>query len=258
MARYQEAWLNGTALSTVHPAVLIQHIQEAAPKMAQKTAAQAGRPGVWLASNQVERREITVHFAIREALNYPRRVEVCNAVAGWALPGGWLEVSSRPGQRIWATMTAPPAVGKLRDWTADIPVTFTAYFFPYWIDIHPAETTLTAETDETAALGVPGTAETALEAEITPTADTLTAVTLTVDGGAFITLTGLTVAAGNTVRLAYDPRHLLSITAGGTGILSKRTAASADDLTLSPGQHTIRVQTDTACNTRLMARGVWL
>ena len=255
--RYQEVWLNDVALSAVHPAVLIQHIQENPPRMTQKTAARNGS-GQWLTSNRIESREIVVSFAIREGIDFMKRAAACSAVAEWAVNGGKLILSDRPGQQIHVACTAVPAVGKLREWTNELTVTFTAYDWPYWMEQIPSTVSGTNMTSGTLTLPVTGTVPAVLEAEITPASAALTSLTLTGDNGDSIALTSLNVAAESTLKLWYDDLHLLHITNGTTALLNKRTAASADDIRLKPGLRTITVAASTASTVKLMARGVYV
>lgn len=256
MRQRQQIWLNGRGLAEAHPKILVQHIEEAAPQMSQKTQARAAGNGLFMTANDIERREITAWFAIREALDYRVRAEAMDAANRWASEPGWLEAVERPGQHIYVQATAFAALGKLREWTEDYPIRFTAYW-PYWIDITPARASAEGTSGEIT-LGVPGTAETAVELTVTPTAGTLSTATITVDDGDSITLADLAIPADTALRIWMDERHLLRITSEGAGLLSKRTATSSDLLRAMPGGHTIAYSADTACAWTFEARGAYL
>lgn len=252
--RDQHVWLNGASLEAAHPLILLQHIDESAPETEVKTSARAGAPGQFVTARKLTAREISIVFAVRERLDFARRAAAVSAAASWLGSGGWLELSSRPGLRIWAVPTAFPGPGKLRDWTQDIRMTLTAYHWPLWIEKYPNTATLTGKTSETAEISVGGTWDTRLEAEITPNSAALTSATLSV-AGQTMTLTGLNVTAGTTLKIWWDERHLLRIEAAGTGLLGKR---AGDDLVLPPGRHEVAVTANTASDFKLMARGCFL
>ncbi len=75
--------MNGVALTSAHPAILLQHIEEPPPRFAQKTMP---RPygGTFLTSNVIERREVNLIFAIRERFDYAARMDALQAVSAWA------------------------------------------------------------------------------------------------------------------------------------------------------------------------------
>ena len=252
--RDQRVYLNGISLESVHPAVLLQHIDEQAPEVEVKTGERAGGPGVFVTSRKLTKRQISVAFAIRERLDFALRAEVSGLVMAWAAAGGWLELSSRPGLRIWVDATQLAGPGKLREWTQDYTMIFTAHSWPLWLEGAPYTVSLENVTTGTAQVSAAGNHPTRLEAEITPRAATLTAAELTVCGET-MSLTGLSVPAGTALRILWDERHLLRITAGGTGLLGHRTG---DDLVMTPGRHEAGYSLSTACDVKLMARGCWL
>ena len=252
--REQRAWLNGVALEDAHPKILLQHIDEAAPEMDVKTGDRAGGPGCFTTQKKITKRQVTIVFAVRERLDFTVRAEAASAVAAWAYGGGWLEISSRPGQRLWVEATQMIAAGRLREWTQDYSVILTAHHWPLWLDSIPQTAVAEASANGSLNLSVTGNHETRLEAEITPKTAALTTVSLSA-GSETLSLTGINVTAGNTLKIWWDERHMMRIEAGGTGLLGKRTG---DDLTLSPGRREIGYTLNTACDVRLMARGCWL
>lgn len=253
MKHRQEAWLNGVALTSAHPAILLQHIEEPPPRFAQKTMP---RPygGTFLTSNVIERREVNLIFAIRERFDYAARMDALQAVSAWAASGGVLELSDHPNQALNVDVSALPGIGKLREWTADLSLTLTAYAWPYWMDKTPARVSRSTASG-TAQISVGGTMQTALEASITPTGGALTAVSLST-GDDTITLSGINVPVGTALEIAYNAAHTLTISAGGVGLLQYRTGA--DDLRLAPGVQTITFEYNTACDSVFKARGCWV
>lgn len=252
--RDQRVWLNGVEFGSAHPKLLLQHITEAPPEVEVKTTARAGAPGQYVTGLVPSRRQITVEFAVREALDFAARAEAVSAAAAWAWGGGWLELSSRPGLRIRVEPTELPGPNRLREWTQTLRMVLTAHSWPLWEEVNPSSASGTG-TSLTLQLPVGGTFETRLEAEITPQSGTLTSAEITADGQT-MTLSGLSVAAGTALKIFYDERHLLHIEAGSAGLLGKRTG---DDLALTPGtRHAVGVTVNTACAVTVRARGCWL
>lgn len=253
--RDQHVYLNGISLEDAHPLILLQHISENAPELDVKTADRAGAAGGFLTGLKPTKREITVEFAVRERLDFTRRAEAVSAAMAWAMNGGWLSLSSRPGLRIHVNPAQLPAVGKLREWTENSTILFEANEWPLWTDLTPARAELTAGTTAASAyLSAAGTWPTGLEADITPSSAALTSVSISACGKT-MTVSGISVAAESTLKIWWDEHHLLRITAGATGLLNKRTG---DDLILPPGRHEVSVTANTACDVTLMARGCYL
>lgn len=73
-----------------------------------------------------------------------------------------------------------------------------------------------------------------------------------------MTLSGLNVPPGKTVLFHRDARDDLVVTVDGVRMLSHRTAASDDDLILSPGTSTISFSADVACDVAAYVVGRWL
>lgn len=252
--RDQKVYLNGTDLESVHPAIMLQHIQDGGVTLNTKATDMAGTPGQWLSANKPQKREIVIEFAIRERLDFTVRADAINAVTAWAMAGGWLELSNRPGLRLWVQATELPSLGKLREWTNSIKMSFTAYAWPFWVEKQPLRASDLAVTTGTLTVSAVGTWETRLEAEIIPDSATLTSAALTA-GDETMTLTGLSVAAGKTLAIYWDANHLLHIEADGTGVLGKRTG---DDLLIRPGRTTVSMTFNTACGVTMWARGCYL
>lgn len=251
MSRYQDAWLDGIQLSSVHPAIIVQHISESAPKKDTKTAVRPGG-GTYLISNNVTEREITISVAIRQARDFITRTEAYNALVAWAVNGGMLELSNRPGLEIFVTCKEPPSLGRLRDWAEDISITFVAYWYPYWVD-KIAQTASASGTSGTVDLSVLGTWPGCLEADITPTDGTLTTVTMSVDADG-INVSPISIASGHTLHLRYDERHLMHIEADGAQLMAQRYGV--ENIRLRPGIQTVTYEANTACTWVFKSRGV--
>ena len=219
-----------------------------------------GAPGpqrVAAADRKRQTLKIAAEIAIAERFDLGLRSHYAEELARWACPDGSvhiLELSSHPERRLSVVCTAEPALTESRDYAAALRAEWTAYAVPYGEDKLANTLTLTGD-DEEDDLIVPGTVPAPVSLTVTPS-DALTEMTVTV-GDSVIALTGLTVASGTAVTFTRDARDGLLIRAGTTGILSKRTAASADDLLAAPGTVPVAFEADVSCTAVFSVRGRW-
>lgn len=254
--RTQQVFLNGVDFATVHSSLLLQHINEGDLKLNQRWTDRPGF-GQMLTTNGPQRREITIEFAIRDGRDYVNRLEAFTAVCAWAYDGGWLEVSDRPGQKIYVVPSQMPTIGRLREWTADMSIQFVAGWYPFWEETEPTTSTLTGVTSGSTTLTIPGNVQSCLAAKITSSSG-LTSITLGVaETDTEITIERETaITAGKEIRLIYNDQHLLLINASGTDLMRWRTGS--DNLLVNPGTATINYEFSAASNVQLIAGGAWL
>ncbi len=252
--RNQKVWLNGVDLITVHPAILLQQINEGDLKLNQRWMDRASGFQM-LSVDAPQRKEIVIEFAIRDGRDFARRAEAYSAVCAWAYGGGWLEVSDRPGQKIRVACAQMPALGNLRDWTENISIRFIAGWYPFWENTAPIMANLQNVTSGSVMIAVPGNARSNLAATIVPSAN-IDSITLGVEETNTEITIATTITAGSNVHLRYTDEHFLCIDADGTDLLRWRTGS--DDLILNPGTATIDYAFSGACNVTLIAGGAWM
>lgn len=261
MTRYA-CWLNGQGLSDLDESVCILDIAEAAPALRLQTAALAGREGQAVTARRRRQLTVTVTFEIRERDPH-RRKAIADQARAWARDG-WLTVSDRPGQRLYVLCEALPSVSSALRWTAPLTAVFTAYALPFWQAEHPAraEVSAQANTAASAALAPVGTAPWCLmDCQVqNQGGKALTSLTLASGTGDVLTLSAPSLLApGATLSLTHDASGRLSIAGPGGSLLHTRTAASADDLTLVPGQTAHpSVTADQPVKATFLTRGLFL
>jgi len=251
MPRHISVALDGVDLSSVAP-VLIQQVHEDAPALELTEADRPGRYGQRLAARKRQSLRVAVEFALRERFDLAARAHWASEILRWSR-GEWLELSYRPDQRLRVRCTAEPALTEARNYAAVLRVEFTAYAVPYWEDKIAVAKILTGTSAETG-FPVPGVVETPLELVVTPTGGTLTNFSVTA-GGQTVALTGLSIPQNTALTFSRDFQDSLAISAAGVSQLPRRTAASADDLLLTPGRQTVSFTADTACTVTILARG---
>lgn len=255
--RHQEAWLDNVSLTSCHPALLLQHITESGLKVANKTA-QRPMGGMYHLQSLPESRTVTLEIAIREARDFARRLEAYQALCAWTREGGWLQLSSHPGQEIYVACSKMPDLGRLREWTRELTVELTAYWFPYWVDRIPTKVSGSGASGSLS-LPVVGTARGTLDATINPTGGKLTTLTLTTPESSMSMSFGTTdgIASGGTLSIYRDDRHLLHIRST-KELLKYKVPSTDDELYVSPGQNTISWTANVACSVTFAAKGVYV
>lgn len=243
--------MDGVALSTVGP-FIIREVHEDPPTMEITNGERPGGYGQRLILKKRQSLKVAIEVVIRELFDLSARVRHAEALAAWA-QGSVLELSNHPGRRLLVYCSGEPAVGEVRDYNSVLRVELTADTVPYWEDATPSLATA-ASTSGT--LYVPGTALTPVGLTVTPTEDTLTEFSVTV-GGQTIALTSLSVPQDGVLRFDRDSRDDLMISYNGASMLSKRSAASADDLFTAPGLAAYSYTADADCDVVLSVRGRW-
>ena len=243
--------LNGVDFSGIDEKLYIENILEVVA-LSTETDKRPGHGRVLLNQPAHDTLQITIRFMIKER-DQAARLSIVNAVQDWAR-AGWLTVNYRPLQQVYVYPKDFPKVS-VWNWTERLDLVFVAYGEAYWQDVAPVSVSGTGSTG-TVDITPLGTETCYLEAEITPSG-ALTSAAITVNGQT-ITLSGISVASGKTVRLYYDEDHLLCIESDGVSLLGYRTGESADDLLLIPRQaNEITALFNVSCSYTFKARGLW-
>jgi len=251
VARHVEAWMDGVALSTVGPFI----IREVYEDPAVLEILNGDRPGGYGQRMLLKKRQslkVAIEVVILELFDLPARARHAEALAAWAR-GSVLELSNHDGRRLLCYCSAEPALGSVRDYNSALRVEFTADSVPYWEDKVPTAVTASSASGT---LYVPGTADAPVCLTVKPTGGALSAFSVTV-GGQTVALTGLSVAQNGVLSFERDERDDLMIKYGGASQLSKRSAASADDLIAAPGSAAFSYTAGTACTVVFSVRGRW-
>lgn len=252
ISRY-EAWLDGVALSSISPDILILDIEHAPANIRTDTFTTAKRNGSRIHRRYYDRASVTIRFAIRK-YGINDRQSVCSDVVRWAKGGGVLQTNDRNGQRLRCICEAFPVVQSAMKWTDPFAVTFSAYALPFWEEEEQSVLQLTGTSGE-GELYVPGNVDDAMvEASISANA-ALSSLTLSANGRT-MTLSGLSVASGGVVVLTYDDEMIQSIKANSVSILDKRSGV--DDLLAVSGMNSFAFTADADVDVDFKVRGLWL
>ena len=247
--------LNGQGLQDIDPAICVTDIRESVPAMTFAAAANARRDGSRLLRAQRQSLSVRITFEIHE-YDAARRKAIAVRACDWAREG-FLTVSDRPGQRLYAVCDQLPAIPSALQWTDQLTVGFTAYALPYWQDAVPIRAAFRGTAGETCLIPG-GTAPCFLEAKIEAAEGTVNAMTVAVNGRAY-RFADLNLQKGQAFEIGYEDgsqRQFMRI--GDRSALRCRTADSADDLPLLPRtRNNIAVTADGPVNAQFYGRGLY-
>lgn len=253
ISRY-DAVLNGIALSSIHPSILVLDVNYQAPNTEFSMYNVAKRQGARIHKENTGGISVSVSFEIHEYSTVERQ-HICNLVSLWAKNGGNLEINDRPGQRLRCVCSQKPNIQSARNWVDPVTVTFTAYTLPFWEESEYAVKAFSAGTSGDGLLYVPGSVDGAyFEADIVANA-TLSSVSLTANGRT-LTLSGLSVSSGKTIKITYTNEMIQKIMVDTTSLLNKRTGA--DDLIAKCGElNSVSFSASASATVTFKARGLW-
>lgn len=252
ITRY-EAIIDGIALSSINPDIIIHDINPVIGEYSYKTNTIAKRAGGLLTNEVLGSASVVISFEIHN-YSIQKRQQICQDIIQWAR-GSVLETNDRKGQFLRGKCVSFPYVNSALEWTQIMTLTFSAFEQPYWQEKAESVLELSGTTNE-GTLFVPGNAEnTLVEAVITPVS-TMANITINV-GDTTMTLTGCGATTANPVVISYDSKRFLSINVGSTSILDKRTGD--DDLLAVCGQdNEISYTASANVGVEIRARGLWM
>ena len=253
ISRY-EAYMDGNALSRVHPDILILDISHAISDRKISASRIGNRKGTLIIDDSQDGSSVTISFALR-VYSISKRQEAMQEVLRWA-SGRVLETNDRPGQRLYVRCIEYPVVTSALQWTETITMSFKAFEYPFWEEKEKSSLSFSSGTSGNGTLFVPGNAgNTVVEVVATPavSADDLS---FTV-GSTTITVTDCGATAENPLVIAYDENGFLSIKVGTTSVLDKRTGS--DDLLAECGQvNDFSFIASESTSVVFSARGLWM
>ena len=251
----RRAALNGTQLDELYGRIVIRGIELGAPEESIEAVGLLGGAGQRILRTHAE----TLSVIVRWAMDVPKndlitRRRIYEDVCRWARQKGWLTVNYMPERWLYVD-TVKFSSAELFNWTDEYEITFTAYSVPFWQDIVPVSISKTSVSSSTFNMLIPGQYRTVAEAEFTNTSGSqVTSFSITV-GGNTIALTGLTLANNKKLRIYNEDNGILRITADGTSVYDKRSAASADDLYAEPGTAAVSMTAGGAGTLKVSVRG---
>ena len=254
--RHIDATMDGVALSTIG-GIIVREVHEDAPTIETINGERPGRYGQLVLGKKRQSLKVAIECLITEIHNLATRTAKAEALAKWA-DGSVLELSNHPGRVLNGYLSGEPTLGEVRDYNSPLRIEFTADQVPYWEDKTAITRTIsnakiaTMSTDFNS-----GSVPAPLLVTVKPVSTTLTSFSVTA-GGKTIALTDISVGSLQTLYIDRDERDNLRIRRGtSTSYMSARTAASADDLMISPGSVSISISADQNVNVTFTYKGRW-
>lgn len=244
------AYMNGKGLQDIDPTIVITDIREKTPTMRNITSEKGWGHGSRYVAGFRESLAVGIRFMVRE-YDVSKRRDICSRIRAWAQEG-YLTDSEHQGQRLYVVCTSFPNIDSAMKWTTELDLTLTAYDVPYWENETPSKASTTG-TSGTLALGMTGSTDAPLDVTVTA-ADTITDFTIACNGSS-MTFTDMSVTE---LKITHDKRGILSVKAGDTSLLGKRTSASSDDVMVHYGANTLTYSCNTTCTVIVTARGRYL
>lgn len=238
---------NNIHLDALDPSIVIRRVETGTPRETVKTVSKMGGFGQRITSRHWETLECAVSFAIdKPKRDLSGRRAVFDAVNTWAAGTGWLKCTERPDRQMYVESVTFPNPGDLWDWTDEYTITFHAYSVPFWQDI----TSTSASGNINAGTGsltlrASGNVQTVLNGTFQNLSNgTMDTFSITVNGNT-ISLSDIALESYDSLYISHDDSGLLKITKGPVivSLYDKRSADSADDLYLNPGNNTVSITT---------------
>lgn len=248
--------LDGRSISDVDPSVIVTDIVYNQPMEQMEQTSLAGRDG---SSMRRRTRSASVSVSVEIHEQDPRaRMEVCRRLQSFAMRGGVLTTSDRPGQRLRVVCTQPPVISSALRWTQLETIIFTAYDVPYWEDIRQTSLSV-ASSGSGGSLYISGTARvTPVSVSVTNTSSSVVNTLTVTVGDTSMSFASLGLASGAKLVIDYDDAQRLRIRIGNTSKMDKRTAESSDDLLAVCNQATsVTVAANASVTAVCTARGRW-
>lgn len=264
VSRY-DVRFNGYGITNNSAKILVLDVSHHSPDLSYETYRLAKRHGSRVYQNYYASLSVTITFQIRE-YDVMKRQGICDSVNKWAKGAGYLYVNDRNSQtqgsqtvrmkRLRCVCTKFASVESVRNWLDPITMEFTAYALPFWENNDTTTKTISESTSGTTSVNVPGSVDGAFfEVTATPASGTLTTLSLTANGRT-MSFSGLSIAAGNSLTITYDPLMVQSIGSGATSLLNKRTGV--DDLIAFCGNNSLGMTADVSTSVTFSVRGLYI
>ena len=260
--------LNGIWLDELDYRIVISGVEPSDGKENISAVDAAAGFGQRITSNRRSTLDIVVRFRLLERGRTPEgmqaRAELLEKVNTWAAGGGWLTVNYKPDRRLRVILAQAPGEGGMWDFSKEFTLTFRAYGIPYWEKETPvSQTTAGNYMSGSGVLSVEGSAKTQANVELRNMSGMNVASASMTIAGKTMTFSGLGLGANETLVVDHSDDGLVRIrirTAGGSyrSAMALRSADSADDYVISPGQSSFSYTSQRSCRMTVSWRARFL
>lgn len=248
------AWFGQESLRDADPNIQITNISRT-PSIRTGSRDGGGRDGRFRAPQYRDYLKITIEFTLYAFLDIEARESAIEAANAWARDAGYLQISQKPGRRVWVQCAQRAEIQDARDYKETFQLVFETAEAPFWEDAFSTAFAFSGAAAATTA-HIPGTRKSApAEVTVTPTGGTLNALTLTL-GESEMVFENLGIAQGASLLLTHDENGYLTIaSSAGASKYACRTGGSDDELTAEAGSALIAFTANTACEVEFRVWG---
>lgn len=253
--------IDGVSLRSVSSLVRVTGVVENPPQFDTELETHPSGVGQFMITHQRRTLTVQVTFVLTERTDLVARASAIDAVNAWA-QAGVLTVSYRADKQLQVDAVTERPTVSVKDYTTEYSLTFSSYSFPFWVSATPVttEADVTANTETSFSLTVPGNRTAYLEMELTPdTGIAVESMSIETSAGSVMTFSGI-YWGSDTYHITYDDHHILVVNSENYpdgSELAYLTAASTDNLVLEPGANTVSITIDGKSHVKFSVRGVF-
>ena len=262
--------LGGVQLDEIDPRIIIKGIDGGAGKEAVTAAGTGAGDGTRITGKHRDSMEIQVRFSMNISArrgDIDRRAKVLEAINAWAAAaengGAWLQVNYKENRRLWVDEVVTPGEGDLWKRLSEYTIVFRAHAIPYWMENSAVSAVTKTAQSASGTITAAGSAKAVADAELAnKSGATINTATVTI-GGNEMSFEQLALAADEALVFSHSTasgKNVIRIrirNAQGSyrSVLNKRTAGSADEFEILPGDCAFSFSAQRACTLTVSVRG---
>ena len=139
------AWMDGNALTDLHPMLFIEEISCTPAEATFTTSVTARRNGERLLNTRRTTPTVTITLRILTEDRVSRQT-VYQRLVTWA-SGRELRISDRPGQALHCVCTKLPEMSSVMKWTESFSLTLSGFEHPFWEETVPSQLSISGSSD---------------------------------------------------------------------------------------------------------------
>lgn len=262
--------LAGVQLDKIDPRIIIKGVDGGAGKETVTAVPTGAGDGTRITGKRRDSVEIQVRFSMNISArrgDIDQRAEVLEAINAWAAAveegGAWLRIGYKANRRLLVDEVVTPGEGDLWKRLSEYTIVFRAHAIPYWMENTAVSATTRTGQGGSGSIAVAGSAHTVADAELlNKSGATINTATVTI-GGKAMSFEQLGLAKNE--ALVFDHtrssgKNVIRIrirNAQGSyrSVLNKRTAGSADEFEIPPGDCAYSFSAQRACTLTVSMRG---
>ena len=256
--------LDGVQLDEIDERIIIKSVDGGAGKETVTKANTGAGDGARITGKRRDSIEVQVKFSMNIRRNVmEERADVLERIVAWAEGCGYLRINYKPNRRIYIDEVTAPGEGDLWKRLSEYTIAFRANAIPYWEEDDAAAAIIDTTQNGSGTITVAGSARTVAECELkNMSGANINTAEITI-GGKTMSFSALALAGDESLVIDHavtEGKNVIRIrirSAGGEyrSALGKRSAASADEFEIMPGNHAVSFSAQRACRLTVNVRG---